>query len=237
MSTGAAWFPCYSNDLLGSMRWKRMTPAQRGAYWQLICWQMQSEDGHFDDDIDLLSALADLDLRNGNAIVAEAFPVNENGRRANRRALEEWTKRRVLSETRSKIGKDGIAKRWQGHSKPDSKPIANATTSTSTSTGEQQEAQSEVKNPAQARITQPHGEFKKVKLTEDEYGKLVAVHGKSKADKGIELLDAYIESNGKRYRNHYAVLKENSWVWERLGKSGQANIKGKSWTDFGTGGL
>ena len=56
MSKGTAWFPCYASDLLGSMRWKMMTPAQRGAYWQLICWQMQSADGHLPDDVAQLRA-------------------------------------------------------------------------------------------------------------------------------------------------------------------------------------
>lgn len=93
------------------------------------------------------------------------------------------------------------------------------------------------KTPAQARVTQPYGEFKKVKLTDEEYQKLVTAHGKEKANKGIDLLDAYIESKGKRYRNHYAVLKENSWVWERLGKSDEGHVNGKSWTNFGRGGL
>jgi hypothetical protein len=126
-----AWFPCYSNDLLGSMRWKMMSPAQRGGYWQLICWQMQSHDGHLDADPARLSALADVDVAApANALLLEAFPLNGNGRRANLRALEEWNKRKAISGERSKAGSKGIAKRWQGHSKP----ITNATTSTSTST-------------------------------------------------------------------------------------------------------
>jgi len=99
------------------MRWKRMTPAERGAYWQLICWQMQSDDGHLDADLETLSALADMDLA-GHAIVVDAFPVNGNGRRANPRALTEWRKRRAISEIRSKVGRDGVQKRWQSHRLP-----------------------------------------------------------------------------------------------------------------------
>lgn len=141
--SGASWFPCYINDLLGSIRWKRMTPAQRGAYWQLICWQMNSDDGYLDDDIALLSMLADLDLSNGNSIVVEAFPVHENGRRANPRALAEWQKRRSISNARSSVGKAGIAKRWAVNSNCYSKRIALATTSTSTSTSTDTQPQSQ----------------------------------------------------------------------------------------------
>jgi hypothetical protein len=146
MSKADAWFPCYVNDLLGSMRWKRMNPAQRGAYWQLICWQMQSEDGHLDDDVGLLCALSDLDLSNGNKIVADAFPVDETGRRANPRALAEWAKRKAISGERREAGKKGMAKRWQGHNKP----IASVTTSTSTSTEEHPEPQ-----PPEGEISVP----------------------------------------------------------------------------------
>jgi len=134
MSHTSAWFPCYVNDLLGSMRWKTMTPAQRGAYWQLICWQMQSDDGTLPGEISTLSTLADLDLSNGNGCVVDAFPLLESGRRANPRAATEWHKRKAISAVRSTVGKDGIAKRWQLNSKRNSKRIANATTTTTTTT-------------------------------------------------------------------------------------------------------
>jgi hypothetical protein len=111
-----------------------MTPAQRGAYWQLICWQMQSDDGTLPGEISTLSALSDLELTNGNTCVLEAFPLLESGRRANTRAALEWNKRKAISNVRSTVGKDGITKRWQRHSKRNSKRIANATTTTTTTT-------------------------------------------------------------------------------------------------------
>jgi hypothetical protein len=127
------WFPCYTTDLLGSLRWKMMTPAQRGGYWQLICWQMQSEDGHLDADLARLSALADVDISAAaNALILEAFPMNGNGRRANPRALVEWKKRQAISGERSKAGSKGMANRWQGHNKRIT--IANTPTATPTVT-------------------------------------------------------------------------------------------------------
>ncbi len=105
------YFPCYVNDLLGSMRWKMMNAAQRGAYWQLICWQMQSEDGTLPADVGQLSLLADLDLAaECNAIVMEAFPEHFKGR-ANRRAFKEWSKLRAISGARAKAGAKGGASR------------------------------------------------------------------------------------------------------------------------------
>jgi hypothetical protein len=64
---------------------------------------------------------------------------------------------------------------------------------------------------------QAYGELGKVKLTLDEYGKLVGREGQSRADAGIEILDGYIGQKKKDpYANHYAVLKRTSWVWQRI---------------------
>lgn len=70
-----------------------------------------------------------------------------------------------------------------------------------------------------AESKQPYGEFGHVKLSESEHTKLLQKHGEIKLNKGITVLDDYIEARGKRYHNHYAVLKEGSWVWERIGQA------------------
>lgn len=64
-----------------------------------------------------------------------------------------------------------------------------------------------------------HGEFGKVKLTKDEYDKLIDKHGEADTTAAIQVLDDYIESSGKRYKSHYAVLKPTGWVWQRLNQS------------------
>lgn len=70
-----------------------------------------------------------------------------------------------------------------------------------------------------AESKQPYGEFGHVKLSESEHTKLLQKHGEIKLNRGITVLDDYIEARGKRYHNHYAVLKEGSWVWERIGQA------------------
>jgi len=64
-----------------------------------------------------------------------------------------------------------------------------------------------------------YGEFKNVKLTDDEYKKL--------EEKGllkeIENLDSYIESKGAKYKNHYATIL----VWDKKNK-GVKNAENKS---------
>ena len=74
----------------------------------------------------------------------------------------------------------------------------------------------------------PHGEFKNVLLTADEYAKLIAEHGEQKAKLGITVLDDYIESNGKKYKSHYAVLKPSGWVWNRVQKEGNSAVNGRT---------
>ena len=66
-----------------------------------------------------------------------------------------------------------------------------------------------------------YGELQKVRLTADEHSKLTHTHGAAKLAQGIDILDAYIASSGKRYKSHYAVLKPSGWVWERVAGQGQ----------------
>lgn len=127
------WFPCYPNDLLGSLRWQMMTPEERGAYWQLLCLCYQSANGKIVAPLNLLSRMSGIDLAQ-HPLVLEAFQQDENGAWYNERAYSEWLKRNEVSEKRAEAGAKGGAKRWQKHKQTDSKPIANATTSTSTST-------------------------------------------------------------------------------------------------------
>lgn len=51
-----------------------------------------------------------------------------------------------------------------------------------------------------------YGEFKNVKLKEEEYQKLIEKIGERNTSLLIEELSTYIASKGKRYSNHYATL-------------------------------
>jgi hypothetical protein len=71
-----------------------------------------------------------------------------------------------------------------------------------------------------------YGELQKVRLTADEHAKLTHTHGAAKLAQGIDILDAYIASSGKRYKSHYAVLKPSGWVWERVAQGGALPAQG-----------
>ena len=88
-------------------------------------------------------------------------------------------------------------------------------------------------------VTTSYGEFRGVKLTDEDHAKLTAKQGADRLAKGIEILDDYMRAKGKRYKDHYAVLKETSWVWEKVDKAEgvSPDRKQKSWLPQGTGGL
>lgn len=118
------WFPCYANDLLSSLRWKCMTPAQRGGYWQLICWQMQSDDGLLPGDLVALAALADLQLE---GVLLDSFPLFEDsGKRGNPRAYREWLTRKDKTDKKREAGKKGSDIRWQKDGNTNGTPIGDA---------------------------------------------------------------------------------------------------------------
>jgi hypothetical protein len=71
-----------------------------------------------------------------------------------------------------------------------------------------------------------YGEYKHVKLTDDEYAKLVKKHGEQKTAALIKYLDEYIEER-PRYKSESHYLAIGRWVVdavnEKARRSGQAN--------------
>ena len=64
------------------------------------------------------------------------------------------------------------------------------------------------------------GEFENVLLTREEVDKLYELYNESYEDlaRAIDILDEYIENSpkGRKYKNHYAVLRKNNWVYKRV---------------------
>lgn len=69
-----------------------------------------------------------------------------------------------------------------------------------------------------AEQKKPYGTCKHVMLTDAEGRHLREVYGEN-LKIAIDILDAYIENNGKaakRYKNHAAVLRKGNWVWNKM---------------------
>ena len=71
-------------------------------------------------------------------------------------------------------------------------------------------------------------------LTDEEGHHLREVYGENLRI-AIDILDAYIENNGKaakRYKNHAAVMRKGNWVWRNVQEmkrlENSANRSGKS---------
>ena len=68
--------------------------------------------------------------------------------------------------------------------------------------------------PAPQKVKHKYGEYKNVMLTDEELDKLKADYPQDWQQR-IDRLSEYIESSGKRYKNHYATIK----AWARRDKA------------------
>ena len=72
-----------------------------------------------------------------------------------------------------------------------------------------------------------YGEYQHVLLTEKEHTHLVELYGSS-LDEHIKILDEYIETSGKNYKNHSLVLQK--WVhdeWTKRSKNNPVKLDSK----------
>ncbi len=67
------------------------------------------------------------------------------------------------------------------------------------------------KNKINNNIYNIYGKFKRIKLTDDEYNRLINDYGKDIIEKQIDLLDEYVESNNNKnkYTNYNIVLRRS----------------------------
>lgn len=83
------------------------------------------------------------------------------------------------------------------------------------------EKESKKKKPAATKHT--HGEYKHVRLTDEEYQKLIADYGQDATEKAITLLDGYIEEKGYKSKSHNLALRR--WVFDAVKEREQKKAK------------
>jgi hypothetical protein len=79
-----------------------------------------------------------------------------------------------------------------------------------------------------------YGEYQHVLLTDKEHTHLVELYGSS-LDEHIKILDEYIETSGKSYKNHSLVLQK--WVhdeWTKRNKNKPVKLDSKFYTQENT---
>lgn len=76
-----------------------------------------------------------------------------------------------------------------------------------------------------------YGEYRHVLLTDEEHTHLVELYGSS-LDEHIKILDEYIETSGKSYKNHSLVLQK--WVhdeWTKRNKNNPVKLDSKFYVE------
>lgn len=75
-----------------------------------------------------------------------------------------------------------------------------------------------------------YGEFNHVRLTDEEYTKLINEYGSSLATEYITYLDEYIEMKGYKAKSHYMCIKK--WVFDAVNKKKGGNINGPKYQQY-----
>ena len=101
-------------------------------------------------------------------------------------------------------------------------------TVTDTDTVSDTDADSDKENKNTKNIKNPkkeYGEYKKVKLTDDEFKKLVNDFGSAKTEEAINFLDGYIVDKNYKSKEHYIAIRR--WVIDAVNEQAVRRAKDK----------
>ena len=198
----------YTSDFLTGTTF--MTNEQVGAYIRLLSYQHQF--GHLTKE-QVFSITKD-------ELVLSKFKVDKKGLFFNKRMDEEIEKRKKYSESRarnrSNINKNkekdmkNICKTYEKHMENEIENI-------------------NINNNINNNKKDKYGKYKRIKLTKEEYQRLIDEYGEDFITTQIDLLDEYVESNNNKnkYSNFNLVLRKS--IREGWFKEKTANTPG--WFD------
>ncbi len=75
-----------------------------------------------------------------------------------------------------------------------------------------------------------YGEYQHVLLTDTDRERLVNDYGEDETHEAIKYLDEYIETSGKKYKNHYLVMRK--WVFDAVKEHKKKPSTGNSLDDW-----
>ena len=148
-----------------------------------------------------VKALADASTREGE---------DERDHHGNMGILESSTSAKTLNEAREALARESQTRTEGGSLRGDDSRPASHSGMPSVRNG------SIIQLPTEQK--KPYGSCGNVMLTDAEGHHLREVYGED-LKIAIDILDAYIENNGKaakRYKNHAAVLRKGNWVYNKL---------------------
>ena len=139
-------FPIFVQDWLGSMRVRRMTLEERGAYLEACLFQWQ-EDGLPANPAEFYRTLG---ISGEHPLLIEAFPVCGDGLRRNAKVAAIRAEAEAFCDERSASGRKGNAARWVRDRSAIAKPVAQGSPPTPTPT---QNSDSELPSAPSERAT------------------------------------------------------------------------------------
>ena len=178
----------YTSDFLTGTTF--MNNEQVGAYIRLLAYQHQF--GHLQKE-QVFSITKD-------EVVLSKFKVDKKGLFFNKRMDEEIAKRKKYSESR--------ARNRSNSNKNKEKDMKNICISYE----KHMENEIEIENiNINNNKKNKYGKYKRIKLTKEEYKRLIEEYGEDFINKQIDLLDEYVESNNNKnkYSNFNLVLRKS----------------------------
>ena len=175
----------YTSDFLSGTTF--MPDDQKGRYITLLC--LQHQHGRFTHE-DFFAVAKETDTK-----LIEKFDIDDDGLYFNARMETEATKRRRYSDSR----------RRNRMSKTQEKDVSEHM---SNDMKAHMGNENENRNLYKKETKKKYGEFKHVRLTDAEYGRLLSEWGQLELDYMIRRLDEGIELKGYSYKNHNLAIRK-----------------------------
>lgn len=113
-----------------------------------------------------------------------------------------------ISDSASERWKLGGAPKWNQNAKKNWEIIQKQANSSKNKLKQTKTSEVEEEVEYKRNIKEKNTYLEFVKLTDDEYNKLLAIFGKQKLDNEIQKLNNYIGSSGKNYKSHYYTIRK-----------------------------
>lgn len=214
-------FQLYAADFyMDTAEW---TATEVGVYFRLLLHEWVN--GSLPANNSALARIAGVDHRNmqkmWSVAIAKKFIMDSAGRYINERLEKTRLEQSKYIESQREKGRHRAAKMWEGHIaaatkrlQPEDSSSSSSSTSLTTTTTTKTKKREDI-------VTKlPFGRF--VKLTQEEYDRLLSEWGIDKLTTGINKLD-YSINTGKKYVDHNLTLRN----WDRRGYFGGSNGDGR----------
>ena len=115
---------------------------------------------------------------------------------------------------------------YQGCDRPDDRPVTDQgqTSDRPVTADKEYKEYKEIKNIKNKRL---YGEYRHVRLTDDEHIKLIAEYGEAETNKAIKYLDEYIEMKGYKAKSHYLAIRK--WVFDAVNREKKPQTLEEKW--------